>query len=180
MTDDLVKRPVLRIYTEATSGNGGLWAFSPYKSVHTVFVEESNYRDLEDRIEALTARAEAAEAELKAMTAERDRAIDDAKYNAQYVDLVVHYRNERDAMAAENERLREALIEERTETLWSAYNTGAEQDGRWRHMCMSDGEWLARECGLDASQADYPADVVKGEIPLAAERFVAALKGQQQ
>ena len=83
-------------------------------------------------------------------------------------------------LTAENERLREALIEERTETLWSAYNTGAEQDGRWRHMCMSDGEWLARECGLDASQADYPADVVKGEIPLAAERFVAALKGQQQ
>ena len=61
------------------------------------------------RIEALTARAEAAEAELKAMTAERDRAIDDAKYNAQYVDLVVHYRNERGAMAAENRRLREAL-----------------------------------------------------------------------
>ena len=55
MSDVLVKRPVLRIYTEATSGNGGLWAFAPYKSVHTVFVEESNYRDLEDRIEALTA-----------------------------------------------------------------------------------------------------------------------------
>ena len=83
------------------------------------------------------------------------------------------------ALTAENEMLREALIEERTETLWNAYNTGAEQDGRWRHMCMSDGEWLARECGLDVSQADYPADVVKGEIPLAAERFVAALKGQQ-
>ena len=64
---------------------------------------------LNDRIGALTARAEAAEAELKAMTAERDRAIDDAKYNAQYVDLVVHYRNERGAMAAENRRLREAL-----------------------------------------------------------------------
>ena len=64
---------------------------------------------LNDRIGALTARAEAAEAELKAMTAERDRAIDDAKYNAQYVDLVVHYRNERDAMAAENNRLQEAL-----------------------------------------------------------------------
>ena len=73
MTDNLVERPVLRIYTEATSGNGGLWAFSPYKSVHTVFVEESNYRDLEDRIEALTARAEAAEAERDALTAENRR-----------------------------------------------------------------------------------------------------------
>ena len=55
MTDDLVKRPVLRIYTEATSDKGGIWAFKPYAFVHTVFVEESNYRDLEGHIEALTA-----------------------------------------------------------------------------------------------------------------------------
>ena len=54
MTDDLVKRPVLRIYTEATSDKGGIWAFKPYTSAHTVFVEESNYLDLKDRIEALT------------------------------------------------------------------------------------------------------------------------------
>ena len=67
------------------------------------------WNDCQEKRMAAVARAEAAEAELKAMTAERDRAIDDAKYNAQYVDLVVHYRNERDAMAAENNRLREAL-----------------------------------------------------------------------
>ena len=58
---------------------------------------------------ATLARAEAAEAERDALIAERDQAIDNAKYNAQYVDLVVHYRNERDAMAAEVKRLREAL-----------------------------------------------------------------------
>ena len=62
---------------------------------------------------AAVARAEAAESELISMMAERDQAIDDAKnetlWNAHYVDLVVHYRNERDAMAAENNRLREAL-----------------------------------------------------------------------
>lgn len=69
----------------------------------------SIYHTAADRLEALTARAEAAEAELKVMTAERDRAIEDAIYNAQYVDLVVHYRAERDAMAADNNRLREAL-----------------------------------------------------------------------
>ena len=55
MTDDLVKRPVLRIYTEATSDKGGIWAFEPYTYTHVVFVEESNYLDLKARIEALTA-----------------------------------------------------------------------------------------------------------------------------
>ena len=85
------------------------------------------------------------------------------------------------ALTAERDRLRAALIEERTETLWNAYNTGMERDGRWRHMCMSDGEWLERECGLDDSQPDHPADVVQAAIPFAAERFVAvfaALKGE--
>ena len=85
-------------------------------------------------------------------------------------------------LTAERDRLRAALIEERTETLWNAYGTGMERDGRWRHMCMSDGEWLEFECGLDNSQPDHPADVVKAAIPFAAERFVAALvalKGQQ-
>ena len=76
---------------------------------------------------------------------------------------------------AERDRLRSALIEERTETLWNAYGAGMERDGRWRHMCMSDGEWLEFECGLDNSQPDHPADVVKAAIPLAAKRFVAAL-----
>jgi hypothetical protein len=67
MSDDLVKRPVLRIYTEATSDKGGIWAFQPYAVAHTVFVEESNYRDLEDRIEA-------AEKELQEMQAHIDHA----------------------------------------------------------------------------------------------------------
>ena len=67
MTDDLEERPVLRIYTEATSDKGGIWAFQPYAVAHTVFVEESNYRDLEDRIEA-------AEKELQEMQAHIDHA----------------------------------------------------------------------------------------------------------
>ena len=82
-------------------------------------------------------------------------------------------------LTADNARLRAALIEERTETLWNAYGAGMERDGRWRHMCMSDGEWLEFECGLDNNQPDHPADVVKAAIPLAAERFVAALTGKE-
>ena len=99
MTDDLVKRPVLRIYTEATSGNGGLWAFSPYKSVHTVFVEESNYRDLEDRIEALTAERDQLYERWNDCQEKRMAAV--ARAEAAEA--------ERDAMAAENNRLRDAL-----------------------------------------------------------------------
>jgi multidrug efflux pump subunit AcrA (membrane-fusion protein) len=55
--------------------------------------------------------AECAEAKdrIEALTAERDRAIDDARYNAEYVDLVSQFRAERDAAVADNARLREAL-----------------------------------------------------------------------
>jgi hypothetical protein len=84
------------------------------------------------------------------------------------------------ALHADNALLRAALIEERTETLWNAYGAGMERDGRWRHMCMSDGEWLEHECGLDDSQPDHPADAVKAAIPFAAERFVAALNAGKE
>jgi hypothetical protein len=42
---------------------------------------------------------------IEALTAERDRAIDDARDNAEYVDLVSQYRAERDAAVADNARL---------------------------------------------------------------------------
>ena len=94
-------------------------------------------------------------------------------------------KNEHDArdvltLTSERDRLRAALIAERIDTLWNAYSTGMERDGRWRHMCMSDGEWLEHECGLDDSQRDHPADEVKAAIPLAAKRFVAALAAPEE
>ena len=73
-------------------------------------------------------------------------------------------------LEAEVTRLRALLVEERTDNLWNAYNTGLVRDGRWTHMFMSDGEWLAYECGLDPGKADYPDDVVQAAIPIAAGR----------
>ena len=119
MTDDLVKRPVLRIYTEATSDKGGIWAFKPYTSAHTVFVEESNYLDLKDRIEALTAERDRAEDELyelqqtcitlrgenEALTAERDR------LKAFVVSQGAQMQRQSEAAEVERDRLREALTE---------------------------------------------------------------------
>ncbi len=74
--------------------------------------------------------------------------------------------------------MRGALIAEREENLWNAYHTGIERDGRWSHAFMSDGEWLARECGFDAKAGDYPAEAIKAAIPEAAKR--AALTTENQ
>jgi hypothetical protein len=79
------------------------------------------------------------------------------------------------------ERLEGALRNEREENLWNAYATGSVKDGQWSHNFMSDGEWLAEECGLDASAAWHDADEVKALIPEAAERFArAALSTAQE
>lgn len=76
----------------------------------------------------------------------------------------------------ENERLREALTQERLENLWNAYNTGFEKEGEWCHSFMSDGEWLISEIGMDPTQGWYDAAEVKRRIPEAAAR--AALQGE--
>lgn len=70
-------------------------------------------------------------------------------------------------------RLRAALIETYEETLWNAYHTGHERDGRWTHMFMSDGEWLAQQVGLDPRAGDYDAQYIKAAIPVAAAKHPA-------
>ncbi len=77
------------------------------------------------------------------------------------------------AAQAEVERLRTLLVEERTENLWNAYNTGLTRDGVWTHMLMSDGEWLADECGFDCREANFPDDAIREAIPRAALRVLA-------
>lgn len=80
------------------------------------------------------------------------------------------------AQADEIERLRAALIEEREDNLWEAYNSGNVKDGQWTHMFMSDGEWLARECGLDPSQGYYDDAEVRAAIPRAALKAAQEVK----
>ena len=78
---------------------------------------------------------------------------------------------------AEIARLSGLLIAEREETLWNAYHTGHEGGGMWDHCCMSDGEWLVRECGFDPADRAYPADAIKAAIPNAARAALEAKHG---
>ncbi len=73
-----------------------------------------------------------------------------------------------EALTAEVERLREALVAEREENLWSAYATGDVIGDEWTHLFMSDGEWLAKECGFDPRQGYYSAEAIRNAIPIAA------------
>jgi len=73
-----------------------------------------------------------------------------------------------EALTAENERLRAALVAEREENLWSAYATGDVIGDEWTHLFMSDGEWLAKECGFDPRQGYYSAAAIRNAIPIAA------------
>ncbi len=75
-------------------------------------------------------------------------------------------------LEAENVRLREKLIQDRTDLLWNAYHAGHEELGMWDHMCMSDGQWLVGECGFPPSQRTYAAAAIKAAIPKAAARVL--------
>lgn len=71
----------------------------------------------------------------------------------------------------------EALVAEREENLWNAYNIGVEYGGRWSDACMSDAEWLVDQCGLDPEFKDHDANAIKAAIPTAARRVLAELEG---
>lgn len=78
------------------------------------------------------------------------------------------------ALSERNRVLEEALVNERIDNLWNAYHSGYEKDGRWTHCCMSDGEWLARECGFDPSEREYDAEAVKAAIPKSARAALSS------
>ena len=75
-----------------------------------------------------------------------------------------------EGLAAEVASLRSRLVAEREENLWNAYHTGHEKDGKWGHSFMSDGEWLAGECGYDPRKGYYEAAEIKARIPVAAKK----------
>jgi len=59
-----------------------------------------------------------------------------------------------EALERELAEARDALVAEREETLWSAYSSGLEKDGRWTHMFMSDGlRYLVRPAPPSAPES---------------------------
>lgn len=93
------------------------------------------------------------------------------------VGYVFKHREFRELMLEAADRidaLEKALVEEREENLWNAYHSGGVRDGRWTHMFMSGGEWLARQCDFDPQLPGYDDAEIKAAIPIAARK---ALKG---
>lgn len=82
-----------------------------------------------------------------------------------------------EALQERVEELEKALIEEREESLWNAYNTGViRQDGKWITGGMSDAEWLARECEMHVNTPQDPKAIQK-MIPIAARSAIAKTEG---
>ncbi|MGP2493326.1 hypothetical protein ACTDI4_17075 [Mesorhizobium sp. PUT5] len=115
-----------------------------------------------------TVSAEAAEAERDRWKGEYLNACRDA---ASFSDDLVKAEADRDRLAAEVTRLKEALREHVTENVWNAYHIGIERDGRWMDGARSEGEWLARELELPDGWND--AALVKSMLPGLVGRIVA-------
>jgi hypothetical protein len=69
--------------------------------------------------------------------------------------------------------LEEMLVAEREDNLWNAYNVGHVRDGKWNHLCMSDGEWLARECGFNVSDCRFDDEEIRNAIPKVARAIIS-------
>lgn len=85
---------------------------------------------------------------------------------------VIPYGNMMHEAADRLAALEDALVEEREENLWHAYHSGHAKDGQWTHMFMSDGEWLAKECGFNPRAGHYDDAAIKAAIPEAAKRVL--------
>lgn len=74
------------------------------------------------------------------------------------------------SLRARVEALETALVSEREENLWHAYHSGFVRNGEWDHMCMSDGEWLAMECGFNVNDRRIADADIRAAIPQAARQ----------
>ncbi len=124
--------------------------------------------DLAEQIAELSNQRNAAEAERDRWKGEYLNACRDA---ASFSDDLVKAEADRDRLAAEVTRLKEALCEHVTENVWNAYHIGIERDGRWMDGARSEGEWLARELELPDGWND--AALVKSMLPGLVDRIVA-------
>ena len=146
-----------------------------------------NMRDIpEDQVAAdyLRTRIEAAFVPVSAAKALMDEKHKEAAEAKLWFEKAQEWRGELTAASARAEAaearvkvLEEALATEREENLWNAYNTGHVKDGRWSHMFMSDGEWLAKQCGFDPRINDYDDAAIRKAIPIAARQ---ALGGEYE
>lgn len=78
------------------------------------------------------------------------------------------------SLRARVEWLEAALASEREDNLWNAYHSGHVKDGEWDHMCMSDGEWLAHECGFNVKDRRIADADIRAAIPEAARQALKA------
>ncbi len=124
-----------------------------------VKIADAQWDEKCDRIEAQAAEIERLRAEVK------NAWCDDALPCRQLMDA-----------KQEIVRLREALVAEREENLWNAYATGDVRGDEWTHLFMSDGEWLAKECGFDPRQGYYSAEAIRNAIPIAARAALGDTK----
>lgn len=85
-------------------------------------------------------------------------------------DLARRYADEIASLRARVEALEAALASEREDNLWNAYHSGHVKDGEWDHMCMSDGEWLAHECGFNVKDRRIADADIRAAIPEAARQ----------
>ena len=74
------------------------------------------------------------------------------------------------SLRARVEVLETALVSEREDNLWHAYHSGHVRDGEWDHMCMSDGESLAHECGFNVKDRRIADADIRAAIPQAARQ----------
>lgn len=77
------------------------------------------------------------------------------------------------SLRARVEALEGMLVAEREDNLWNAYNAGHVRDGKWDHLCMSDGEWLARECGFNVSDCRFDDEEIRNAIPKVARAILS-------
>ncbi len=101
----------------------------------------------------------------------------DYEHEASYGNIFERAADALTTLSARVETLETALVAEREDNLWNAYNTGHVKDDRWSHMFMSDGEWLAVECGFDCNLADFDDAAIRAAIPVAARKAIGGGNG---